>query len=292
MMMMLMGVRVDLGILLGLRMDMLWRVAFWRFLRLLVVVALRSGCFLSVSAVLGYSLYFSGAFCYISAVRTVRPSTVVVGVTNQEAIVCVFTNSRIIIWRRCIIDVISIYTSQKRLIRSAIWLHEVLPLPLTAVVPAVANKASKSTHSDLVKSHVAVFVVVILDVSERVVIILNYWQITEIYALRMTGQRGLSLNWDRVSASAFRVFISLDISTRDLLAGYLGWFMVRVMVISQVLSVFNLLQIFFLNQVLNLELKQIALQVLGSLNCFVWNLELIRSCLCCDNTEHQGRSKW
>ena len=291
-MMMLMGVRVGLGILMGLRMDMLWRVAFWRFLRLLVVVALRSGCFLSVSAVLGYILHFSGPLCYISAVRTVWPSTVVVRAFNQETIVCVFTNSRIIIWRRCCIDVICIHTCQKRLIRSAIWLHEVLPLPLTAIVPAVANKTSKFTDSYLVKFHIAVFLVVFLDISERVVIICNYWQKIKIDALCKAGQRFFSLNWDRVSASAFRVFVSLDISTRDLLASILRLFVVRVLVISQVLSVFNLIFIFFLNQVLNLELKQIALQVLGSLNCFVWNLELIRSCLSCDNTKHQGRSKW
>ena len=285
-MMMLMGVRVSLGILLGLRMDMLWRVAFWRFLRLLVVVALRFGCFLSVSAVLSYSLHFSSTLCYISTVWTVWPSAVVVRVANQEAIVCVFTNSRIIIWRRCCIDVICIHTCQKRLIRSAIWLHEVLPLPLTAIVPAVANKASKFTDSDLVKSHIAVFLGVFLDKSERVVIILNYWQTSEINTFFVASQRSLSLNWDRVSASAFRVFVSLDISTRDLLAGILRIFVFRVMVISQVLSVFNLILIFFLNHVLDLELKQIALQVLGSLNCFVWNLELIRCCLCCYNTEH------
>lgn len=281
-MMMLMGVRVGLGILLGLRMDMLRRVAFWRLLRLLVVVALRSGCFLSVSAVLGYSLHFSGALCYILAVGTVWPSAVVVRAFNQETIVCVFTNSRIIIWRRCSIDVISIHTCQKRLIRSAIWLHEVLPLPLATIVPAVANKASKFTDSDLVKFHMAVFLVVFLDISERVVIILNYWQTSEIDAFFVASQRGFCLNWDRVSSSAFRVFVSLDISTRNLLAGILRLFVVRVMVISQALSIF----IFFLNQVLDLELKQIALQVLGSLNCFVWNLELIRSCLCCDNTKH------
>ena len=174
-MMMHMDVRVSFGSLLGLRMDMIWRVAFWRFFRLLVMVALRSGCFLPVSSVLGYSLHFSGALCYILAIRAVWPSAVVVRVAYQEAIVCVFTDTwRIIFWR-CIIDVVSIYTSQKRLIRSAIWLHEVLPLPLAAVIPAVANKASESTDSYLVKSSIAVFIVVVLDISERVVIIWNYW---------------------------------------------------------------------------------------------------------------------
>jgi hypothetical protein len=50
-----------------------------------------------------------------------------------------------------------------------------LPLPLAAVIPAVANKASESTDSYLVKSSIAVFIVVVLDISERVVIIWNYW---------------------------------------------------------------------------------------------------------------------
>jgi hypothetical protein len=139
------------------------------------------------------------------AVRSIGPSAVVIGVANQEAIVGVFTDTWYIIWRRCFIDVVSIYTSQKWLIRSAIWLHEVLPLPLTTIVPAVANKVSKPTDSYLVKPHIAVFFIVGLDVSERVVIILNNRETIESNAFIMAGQRSLifySLYRDWVSASA------------------------------------------------------------------------------------------